>query len=137
MKRLKHFNPTEHAEQVQLIAWADGVAVHRWPGLRLQTDGGGWMFPLFAVPNGAERHPAVARKLKAEGVRAGVPDLMLLVRVGDCPGLVIELKRRRDGRVRASQHVWLEFLAAQGFRVAVCRGAQEAIDTVEAYLSSG
>lgn len=42
-----------------------------------------WKFPklhglLFAVPNGGHRHPATAKKLKAEGVVAGIPDMLFL-----------------------------------------------------------
>jgi hypothetical protein len=33
---------------------------------------------LFAIPNGGHRNKIVAKKLKAEGVLAGVPDLCLL-----------------------------------------------------------
>lgn len=54
---------TEHAEAVALMRV---VRLHevRWPELRL----------LYAVPNGGDRHPIVAAKMRAEGVRAGVPD---------------------------------------------------------------
>lgn len=33
---------------------------------------------FFAVPNGGWRNPVVAAKLKAEGVRSGVSDLIIL-----------------------------------------------------------
>ena len=32
---------------------------------------------IFAIPNGGKRHIGTARKLKAEGVRSGVPDIFL------------------------------------------------------------
>jgi len=35
---------------------------------------------IFAIPNGGHRHVAVATKLKAEGVSAGVADLCLIHR---------------------------------------------------------
>jgi hypothetical protein len=34
---------------------------------------------LFAIPNGEERNPTVAERLKAEGVRSGVTDMALLL----------------------------------------------------------
>ena len=37
---------------------------------------------LFAVPNGGQRNVVVASKLKAEGVRAGVADLILMCGLG-------------------------------------------------------
>jgi len=56
----------EHIEQVHLILWTDGgeIADH-YPNAR----------KIFAIPNGGHRNVVVAGKLKAEGVRAGVPDL--------------------------------------------------------------
>ena len=54
---------SEHDEQVLIFKWAR-LSEGRWPELAL----------LFAIPNGGHRHKAVAAKLKAEGVRAGVPD---------------------------------------------------------------
>ena len=52
--------PTEHAEQVGFVQW---FRAH---------------FPrvlIFAIPNGEKRAISVARRLRAEGVVAGVPDL--------------------------------------------------------------
>src|SRR5699024_10256580 len=77
---------TEHDEQVQLIRWA-GLARGAYPALR-------W---LHAVPNGGARNIVVARKLKAEGVQRGVPDLCLPVPRGPYHGLYIELKRAGGG----------------------------------------
>ena len=57
--------PTEHEEQKNVVKWFD----MQYPALRGR---------LAAVPNGGQRHPAVAAKLKAEGVRKGFPDMMLL-----------------------------------------------------------
>jgi hypothetical protein len=58
--------PSEHAEQAALVAWADGHA-GRLPALGL----------LLAIPNGARTSMSVARRLKAEGLRKGCPDLFL------------------------------------------------------------
>lgn len=53
----------------------------------------------FAVPNGGPRNPIAGRLLKLEGVRAGVPDL-ILVRDGHPWGL--ELKKPK-GRLSEAQ----------------------------------
>lgn len=46
----------------------------------------------FAIPNGGHRNKATAGKLKAEGVKAGVPDLFLPVARHGYHGLFVELK---------------------------------------------
>ena len=73
---------TEHVEAVTLMRV---VRLHeaRYPQLRL----------LFAVPNGGDRHVAVAAKMKAEGVKAGVPDYLLPVRSGGYIGLITRMER--------------------------------------------
>lgn len=122
--------PTEHSEAVQLMCL---VRLHepQHPALRL----------LFAVPNGGKRGKATAAKLKAEGVRPGVPDYLLPVgqygvhRHG-CrhAGLAIELKRTRGGATSAEQREWLEALEDQGWRVAVCKGHRQAWGVICEYL---
>lgn len=114
---------TEHDEQVKLFAWARAFQEQE-PLLRL----------LFAVPNGGARHPAVAAKLKAEGVRAGVPDCILPVARGGHVSLAIELKVGRN-RPTPEQRWWLDRLAEQGWRCVVCYSAEEAIAEVERYLA--
>lgn len=114
---------TEHAEAVTLmkaVRYAEG----KHPELRL----------LFAVPNGGDRHPAVAAKMKAEGVKAGVPDYLLPVARGGFHGLAIELKTA-TGSASREQKGWLADLRAQGYRAEVCKGWQQAFDTLTDYLS--
>jgi hypothetical protein len=118
-----HPAPSEHAEQAALIAWADGHA-GRLPELGM----------IFAIPNGGARHIATARKLRAEGVRAGVPDLMLAVARGAWHALFIELKRTRGGRVAPEQRQWHTALLAAGYDVRVCRGWMEAATAILIYL---
>lgn len=114
--------PTEHAEQCAVIEWA-AMNQSRIPQLRL----------LHAIPNGGARHPAVALKLKAEGVKRGVPDLSLPVPMGDRHGLYIEMKRR-GGRIEQEQKEWINDLMRLGYRVDVCWDADEAIKTIGEYL---
>lgn len=51
--------------------------------------------PWFAVPNGGKRDIRVAKKLKAEGVRPGVTDLVFVLPGGRFAGL--ELKAGKNG----------------------------------------
>lgn len=76
----------------------------------------------FHVPNGEHRHKAVAVRLKAQGVKAGVPDVLLPVRAGGFVGLVLELKRpsrrrAKDGGVAPEQERWLDHLEVVGWNV--------------------
>lgn len=113
---------SEHEEQVALFRWAE-FARPRWPELAL----------LFAIPNGGERHPVVAAKLKAEGVKRGVPDICLPVACGGFHGLYVELKSA-TGRASAEQRGWIDALCVQGYRAEVCRGWLQARDVIMDYL---
>ena len=83
------------------------------------------------VPNGGQRNVLVAMQLRAEGVKPGVPDVLIFSVPPRCPevrGVAVELKRQRLGRVAPAQAQWLEGLARQGWIARVCAGAQEAVD---------
>ena len=44
------------------------------------------------------------------------------------------MKRRRGGQLSPEQKVWLAALEARDYRVAVCKGFEEAKATIEEYL---
>lgn len=113
---------TEHVEAVTLIRV---VRMHenRWPELRL----------LFAVPNGGARNAIVAKKLKAEGVRPGVPDYLLPVARAGFHGLALELKTL-TGYASREQRDWIASLRREGWRAEVCRGWSAAWDVLREYL---
>ncbi len=73
-------------------------------------------------------------KLKAEGVKAGVPDYILPVAAGGFHGLAIELKRQQGGRTSGEQEQWIEALRAEGWRAEVCKGWQQALSVLGEYL---
>lgn len=120
--------PSEHAEQCAVIAWADLQAYDNEHKI------GAF---LFAIPNGGSRHKIEAKRLKLEGVRAGVPDLMLAVPRDGKSGLFIEMKRAKKSlsKVSDAQKDWHKRLTFAGYAVAVCYGADEAIKTIKAYLN--
>ena len=89
--------------------------------------------PVFHIPNGGSRHPAEAARLKAQGVKAGVPDLCIPVARGGFHSLYIEMKAPK-GRVSEKQREWLALLSEQGMRAIVCYGADSAIKAIEAYM---
>ena len=117
-------NPPEETEQIQIFQWA-AYSVGRFPELRL----------LHAIPNGGARSAVTGAKLKAQGVKAGVPDMCLPVSRGGYHGLYIELKRRHGGRVAPEQRTWIADLSGQGYLAVVCCGCDEAIDVLEKYLT--
>jgi hypothetical protein len=109
---------TESQEQRTVVEWA------AWKGL-----------PIFAIPNGGKREIHTATRLKAEGVRAGVPDLFLPIASQGFHGLFVEMKRADGGTVSAKQQEWLDLLNANGYRAVVCHGADEAIEQIGRYLA--
>lgn len=111
--------PTEHEEQSAFFWW-----IAYQPAIRDLT---------FAIPNGGDRNVLVGKKLKAEGVRRGVPDIFIAHPVGKYHGLFIEMKRRKGGTLSKEQRAWIERLTGQGYRVEVCNGYEEAVGAVQRY----
>ena len=91
---------------------------------------------LFAIPNGGFRHIATARKLKREGVKAGVPDVFLPYAAKNSAGLFLEFKTKK-GKTSENQDGWIEALRREGYAVVVVRSAEEAVFCVAGYLRAG
>jgi hypothetical protein len=93
---------------------------------------------LFAIPNGGARHIWVAKKLKAEGVRAGVSDYFLAVPVLENHGLFLELKAggnlTRKGVLSPEQKAFGRLVSENGYAFDVAYGIEEAIKSVRDYL---
>lgn len=116
--------PTEHEEQVALFRWA-ALYARRYPSLGL----------MFAIPNGGKRAMTTARRLKAEGVHAGVPDIFLPVPRGH-HGFFIEMKRRnmRPCDCKPGQRDMAARLLAQGYEHRFCAGWEDAARRISEYL---
>ena len=112
----------EHAEQVALVAWAR-LHEHRLPGLAL----------LVAIPNDGRRDAVTGARLKAEGVKAGVPDLFLPMARRGFHGLFIELKAP-GGAASPEQRGWIARLRLAGYSAEVCCGWEAAALTLNHYL---
>lgn len=115
---------SEDQEQILLISWAHQV---KFGDGRLSDY-------LIHIPNGGSRNIIEASKFKKMGVKAGVPDLQLIVPNGLCHGLWIELKAQK-GRVQPSQKLFMQRLEDQGYMCKVCYGFEEAKHEIEKYLS--
>lgn len=82
----------------------------------------------FHVPNGELRHPAVAGRLKAMGVKPGVGDVIVL----HGPAYIwVELKTS-VGKLSDDQVAWRAFCKAHGSPWALCRSVLEVEDFLRA-----
>jgi hypothetical protein len=72
-------------------------------------------------------------RLRAEGVRAGVPDVLLPVARGGYHGLALEMKFGRN-KPTPEQREWLDALAAEGWQTCVAYGFEEARQAIQDYL---
>ena len=77
----------------------------------------------------------LAARLKAAGVKSGVPDICLPVPRAGYHGLYIELKRQKGGRISPEQTEWIDALIKQGYCAAVCRGWEAAREEILRYLT--
>lgn len=116
---------SEHDEQVAFIQWCD-YHVRKYPELEA----------LYSIPNGGKRHKAVAAKLRAEGVKPGIPDLHLPVSRGPYHSLYIEMKYG-DNKQTAKQKEKAEMLERYGNKVVVCYSCDEAMEEIVNYLKLG
>lgn len=110
-------NPTEYEEQCKLAEYLD-MKGYLW----------------CHVPNGGNRNPITGKKLKRQGVKPGVPDVLIF----DIPrynwnGIAIELKRSngKPSDLRETQKEWLGELESRDWITRVAFGADDAIDWLE------
>lgn len=113
----------EEQEQEALFEWA---MYHKksYPDLEL----------MFHVPNGGKRDKATAVCLRRQGVKAGVPDIMLPAPRGKYAGLFIELKVGSNKPTPKQKH-FLTNLMDNGYCCIVSYGAEEARTAIELYLN--
>jgi len=113
---------TEHDEQVKLFQWA-----------KLQSSKHPHLSMMFAIPNGGQRNIVTATKLKAEGVKSGVPDIFLAFPSQGFHGLFIEMKSSK-GRLSENQVEWKDKLLANEYDWRVCYSFSEAQKEIMEYL---
>lgn len=150
---------TEHAHQTALFMWANMVAqfgIEAANNPRSYEEKGfaasfGELLPghglkclelLYAIPNsghGSKFGTMRGANMKAEGLKAGFPDICLPVANKTCHALYIELKRPKTltqskGSVSQEQRVIRAKLAAQGNCVEVCYNWMDACNFILHYL---
>lgn len=91
---------------------------------------------LFAVPNGGKRDKMTAARLKEEGQLAGVADLILLKRKGECGALLLEAKVKGNYQ-QGVQREWQRLIEADGYIYRVFHSLEEFIDIINNYLKDG
>lgn len=116
---------SEHQEQAVVVSWCSMA----FPGVL-----------VFAVPNAAKRSQWEASRLKAEGLRPGIPDLYVDEARGGWFGLRIEMKRASErrainGGLSDDQLKVREILLKKGYRCVTCYDSAEAIEAISWYLS--
>ena len=83
-------------------------------------------FTFFAVPNGGWRNRSVAAKLKDEGVRSGVSDLI----IRDAGKTYLVEIKTATGRKSDTQREFEQNVRALGFEYAIWRGLGDAINFI-------
>lgn len=127
---------SEHSEQARLVKFLDSLGIL-----------------YFAVPSGEFRHIAIANRLKLEGVKRGVPDLVILEPRGIYHGLLLEMKKSesrpknlplwgkgsdpeswKSSGLSDEQWEFLKSASKKGYLVRVGYGEIHAMEIVEEYL---
>jgi hypothetical protein len=120
----KPAGPSEHQEQCAVISW--------WRVAHKQ-----YLLPEFALaalPNGGARDMITGARLKAEGVRRGLPDLFLATARRHYAGLFLELKIGSN-KPSPDQRAFIDHLNQAGYRAVVHWSADDAIAEIKAYLA--
>lgn len=88
---------------------------------------------LFAVPNGGQRNAREAAIMKAEGVTAGVADMILLIPRYGYSSLCIEFKTK-TGRQTRTQKDWQKAAELNGAKYIIVRCFEEFVQSIKWYL---
>lgn len=116
---------SEHMEQVHLFAWIKKQTLKYQP-----------MELIFAIPNGGLRNKITGARLKAEGVKAGIPDIFVPIPARNYHGAFIELKSTNPcTNLSNKQGKILPKLINQGYCTTVCHGHDKAIEFLSWYLN--
>ena len=87
-----------------------------------------------ATANGGRRDKRTAAGLKRQGVKAGLPDVLIFSATPQAPrGAAVELKRQapNKGRLSPAQVIWLDELTREGIAALVAYGAHHALDQLK------
>ncbi len=88
---------------------------------------------IFAVPNAARRSPQLAAMMLREGLKAGIPDIIVPIPKRGFHGAFIENKSA-NGKMSESQIRFRDFLISQGYAYKTTYSADEQIEFLEWFL---
>jgi len=98
---------------------------------------------IFAIGNGGLRDKRTGAKMKAEGVKRGVPDIMIPIMTSkqfghnmlgySMGGCFLETKTEK-GVMSKEQKAYRLFLIEQGYEHIICRSVPELVSATENYL---
>lgn len=121
---------TEHSHQAAFFCWLRNNK-HLQPGFEF----------AYAVPNGGRRDKREAARFKAEGVKPGVPDVVIPIPCGQQHGLYIEFKKpslqkTMKGTVTDPDQIkYRDYLISQNYSHFVAFHYLQAVEHTIKYLS--
>lgn len=121
-KSYNHLEKKERDEQEVFIEW---ICLQN-PWLRNHT---------IKIMNEVKCTPFVGNKLNKQGRLIGACDLFIAWPTNEYYGLWIEMKTK-TGRVSTDQKIFIERMNKTGYFACICRGADEAIEVLKAYLTN-
>ena len=110
---------SEHIEQVTFVNW-----------FKLQYPRG----VIFAIPNGELRAISVAQRLRAEGVKSGVPDLCCIF--PNSAIVWVEMKKSKGGTVSKEQKEVHALFESMGQTVIIGKGWEDAKEKLQIHIKS-
>ncbi len=126
-KNLRRIEPTEHQIQCGIVEWA------RLTKFDNQYKVGDF---LIKQANEGKRSWITGKKMKKEGLTAGVSDLFLAYGyqfTGGYCGLWIEVKTSK-GKISKSQQSWIDLMKFSGYCAGVVRSVDDGIQVIKDYL---
>ena len=134
-KNLRRIEPTEHQIQCAIVEWANKAHTRNCLSIIGEF--------LIAYPNGGSRKKIKlkcgkfvsleGKRLKKEGVKAGVSDLFLALPSKGFGGLWLEVKTSK-GKVSKAQQSWRDLMRSTGYCAGVVRSVDEGIQVIKYYL---
>lgn len=108
---------------------ADQIALVRWFKIQYPA----FKDLLVSYPAGLNLGVTQRVRARAMGLKAGMPDLQLLIPTKHSPGLFIEMKTKK-GTLSDVQKEFHEILLSQNYTITVCKGFEEGMAAIKNYL---
>lgn len=125
MKKIKKVIPLEIKEQIDYIAWLDAKNIKYFAVPNVVT--------LAAALRSIQQKVNFWRRRKEEGVKKGVPDLVVFLPKIQ---LYVEMKRVKLSKTSDEQLEWVETINKYPYAKAViCKGAIAAIEATQELLN--